>query len=68
MNTSLSRLETKWEGRWDELSGKIQKNWGKLTNDEIAETEGDISLLIGKIKEKYAESVDNIEQTIQSWK
>lgn len=30
------------KGKWLEIKGEIQKSWGKLTDDEIDKTQGDL--------------------------
>lgn len=38
------------EGTWNQLKGKIQKNWGKLTDDKLTQTEGREVETIGKLQ------------------
>jgi len=51
----------KWEGRWDQLKGKVQQTWGDLTDDDIDVAEGNYEELIGRIKERTGESAEEIE-------
>ena len=47
---------TSWDkvgGKWKQVSGEVKKQWGKLTDDEILEVNGDREILAGKIQEKY---------------
>lgn len=41
------------KGQWKELKGKIKQQWGKLTDDDLLELEGDRNMLVGKIQERY---------------
>lgn len=41
------------QGKWEQVKGTIQKNWGELTNDELAQIEGDYSKLKGYLQERY---------------
>ena len=36
------------EGKWEELKGKIQRQWGKLTSDDFNVIEGDRKQLAGR--------------------
>lgn len=54
----------KWEGRWDQLKGKVQQTWGDVTNDDLDVAEGNYDELIGKIKERTGESREEIEKKI----
>ena len=40
-------------GKWKQLRGSIQNQWGKLTDDDIAIAEGSHEYLAGKIQERY---------------
>lgn len=54
----------KWEGRWDQLVGRVKGAWGKLTDDEITSAEGDYEKLLGLLKEKTGETREKIEAEI----
>jgi uncharacterized protein YjbJ (UPF0337 family) len=41
------------KGKWLEIKGDVQKAWGKLTNDELDKTAGDIKAIGGLIQQKY---------------
>jgi len=55
-----------WEGRWHEISGKVKKQWGKLTDDEIAETQGNIEELAGKIQQRYGGNKEEIRRQLEN--
>jgi uncharacterized protein YjbJ (UPF0337 family) len=38
---------------WKQLAGRIKAKWGRLTDDEIQESEGNTDYLIGKLQERY---------------
>jgi uncharacterized protein YjbJ (UPF0337 family) len=38
----------KWEGRWDQLKGKVQQTWGDVTDDDLDIAEGNYDELIGR--------------------
>ena len=51
----------KWEGRWDQLKGKVQQTWGDITDDDLDVAEGNYDELIGRIKERTGETYEDIE-------
>ncbi|HEX6222359.1 MAG TPA: CsbD family protein [Acidimicrobiia bacterium] len=51
----------KWEGRWDQLKGRVKQTWGDVTDDDLDVAEGNYDELIGRIKEKTGESYEEIE-------
>jgi uncharacterized protein YjbJ (UPF0337 family) len=59
-----SSTRQKWEGRWDQLKGKVRHLWGDLTDDEVQKTQGDYERLIGVIKEKTGKTREQIEQEL----
>lgn len=42
-------------GKWLEIKGEIQKVWGKITDDEVEQTKGDINSIAGIVMQKYGE-------------
>lgn len=44
------------EGKWKQLKGKVQQEWGDLTNDEVDQIQGKREELVGLIQEKYGRS------------
>jgi uncharacterized protein YjbJ (UPF0337 family) len=54
----------KWEGRWDQLKGKAQQFWGKLTDDDFTRAKGDYHELVGIIKEKTGETREEVERRL----
>ncbi len=48
-------------GHWNELRGKLKEKWGKLTDDELRNFDGNVDQLIGRIQRKTGESREAIE-------
>ena len=44
------------KGKWLEIRGEVQKAWGKLTNDELDKSNGDLKVISGLIQQKYGAS------------
>jgi uncharacterized protein YjbJ (UPF0337 family) len=55
----------KFEGRWDQMRGRVKEAWGDLTDDELDQTEGKWDQVVGKIKEKTGESMDSIQEKLR---
>lgn len=56
------------EGGFEAVKGHLEKDWGKLTHDEIMETKGDYDKLVGKYMKKYNCSKDAAERDLRGWK
>lgn len=48
------------EGKWDAFTAKVKQQWGKLTDDEIKQAEGNTDELSARIQEKYGDSKESI--------
>jgi len=55
------------EGNWNQLKGRVRRQWGKLTDDEIDIIRGDQEVLIGKIQEHYGRSREEAEREVRDW-
>jgi len=51
----------KWQGRWEQLSGKAKQLWGDLTDDDLKKVEGKYDELVGVINERTGETREDIE-------
>ncbi len=55
------------KGKWTQLKGGIKNNWGKLTDDDLKQVEGNREKLIGKVQEKYGKSREEAEREVDKW-
>ncbi|MEC9261406.1 MAG: CsbD family protein, partial [Pseudomonadota bacterium] len=46
--------------------GKVKQKWGKLTDDEVEQMEGNFEEFYGKMQEKYGMSRDKARQEFDS--
>jgi uncharacterized protein YjbJ (UPF0337 family) len=53
------------KGQWTQLKGQIRKQWGKLTDDDLDQIQGDAEILAGKLQERYGRSKDQVHQDIE---
>jgi uncharacterized protein YjbJ (UPF0337 family) len=56
-----------FKGKWMQLKGETQKQWGKLTNDDLDVIDGEREKLIGKIQERYGYAKDKAEHEYENW-
>lgn len=50
--------EDQIKGNWKQIKGQLKEKWGKLTDDEITQSEGRTDILAGKIQERYGQTKD----------
>ncbi len=55
------------QGRWEQLKGKARVKWGKLTNDDIDQIQGERQKLVGKLRERYGLAQERAEQDVDDW-
>jgi len=61
MNTDILK------GQWKQIKGEIQKQWGKLTEDEIDVINGDREKLEGRLQEMYGYTRDKARQEVNDF-
>ncbi len=55
------------KGKWTQLKGNIKNKWGKLTDDDLKQVEGNREKLIGKVQEKYGKDKEEAEREVDKW-
>lgn len=55
------------QGRWQQLKGKALARWGKLTNDDVDQIEGERARLVGKLRERYGIEREKAEREVDAW-
>lgn len=58
MNSDILR------GKWLQLRGTVKKQWGKLTDDDLDQVNGDMDKLAGMLQERYGYSRAQAEQEV----
>jgi uncharacterized protein YjbJ (UPF0337 family) len=56
-----------FEGNWKKFKGKVQSQWGKLTDDQLDQINGDREQLLGQIQESYGLAREEAEKQITEW-
>lgn len=54
-------------GNWKQVVGKVKEKWGKLTDDEIAQINGQREILVGKLQEKYGFTKEDAEDNVKKF-
>lgn len=60
----MSKL--KWEGRWNDIKGKIKKAYADLTEDDLKYQEGKKDELLGKLQQKLGKTKEEVENWLNS--
>ena len=55
------------EGNWKQLKGKVQQQWGNLTDDDYDVIAGRSTELAGRIQERYGVTREEAEKQVKDW-
>lgn len=61
MNTDIIK------GNWVKVKGQLRQQWGKLTDNDIAQMQGSQEELIGKLQSVYGYQRDQAEKEISAF-
>jgi uncharacterized protein YjbJ (UPF0337 family) len=64
------RDEMNWDqiqGKWKQVKGQAQKQWGKLTNDDLDVIDGQREQLVGKVQERYGVAKEQAEKQVKEF-
>ncbi|NJL94054.1 MAG: CsbD family protein [Anaerolineae bacterium] len=54
-------------GNWKQFTGQVRERWGELTDNEVAQMEGQRDQLAGKIQERYGIAREEANRQIDDW-
>ena len=55
------------EGNWKTFKGKVQQQWGNLTDDDLDVIEGKRTELSGRLQNRYGLAKDEADRQIDTW-
>ena len=55
------------KGKWQQLKGEARLQWGKLTDDDLDQIEGNSDKLLGKLQERYGYAKDDAERELNAF-
>jgi uncharacterized protein YjbJ (UPF0337 family) len=55
------------EGNWKQFSGKVKEKWGQLTDDDLAQVNGNREQLEGILQKRYGYAKDKAKQELDTW-
>jgi uncharacterized protein YjbJ (UPF0337 family) len=55
------------KGKWQQLKGEVRNQWGKLTDDDVDQIQGNTEKLVGKVQERYGYGRERAEQEVNQW-
>jgi uncharacterized protein YjbJ (UPF0337 family) len=58
--------DIKWQGRWNEIKGKVKQEYGDMTDDDLKYEEGKDDELLGRIQTKTGKARDEVVNWLNS--
>lgn len=55
------------QGKWEQVKGDVNRQWGKLTDNALMEINGSRTKLLGKIQENYGIAHEEAEKQVAKW-
>jgi len=55
------------KGNWKEFKGKVQQQWGELTDDDLDKVAGQQTELSGILQKRYGKSREEADRMIDDW-
>ena|SRR6185295_4504267 len=56
-----------FQGRWKEFKGDLKKKWGKFTDDDLLQIEGDYDKFEGKMQKRYGDRREEVKKWTDEW-
>lgn len=56
-----------FQGSWQELKGQMKQVWGKLTDDDLKQIEGNQQEIFGKLRRYYGYSEDEAQKAVKDF-
>ena len=55
------------QGKWLQIKGEARTQWGKLTDDDLDQIEGNAEKMVGKLQERYGYARAEAEREVDSF-
>ncbi|MCR8547676.1 CsbD family protein [Salipiger sp. P9] len=55
------------QGKWKQLKGSVQEQWGELTDDDLDRAAGNREQLVGIIQERYGLAKAEAERKVDAF-
>jgi len=52
------------KGKWMQVKGDIRTRWGKMTDDDVDQIQGDAEKFMGKLQERYGWGREQAEREL----
>lgn len=54
--------EEQFSGKWKEIKGGFRNLWGRITDDELEQSKGNFTEILGLVEQRYGETKEEIKK------
>jgi uncharacterized protein YjbJ (UPF0337 family) len=55
------------KGKWQQIKGEARIQWGRLTDDDLDQIQGNIEKLAGKLQERYGYEREEADREVEDF-
>jgi uncharacterized protein YjbJ (UPF0337 family) len=59
--------EDQFKGSWQQFKGELKNKWGRLTDDDLFEAEGDYIKFLGIVQKRYGDRKEQVNRWVEEW-
>lgn len=56
-----------FKGKWNQFKGDVKRQWGQLTDNDVAEIEGNYDKFVGRLQERYGWERERAEREVNDY-
>jgi uncharacterized protein YjbJ (UPF0337 family) len=56
------------QGKWLQIRGAVKAQWGKLTNDDLDQVNGNLERLVGLVQERYGYARERAAKEVEDFR
>ena len=56
-----------FKGKWVQFKGEVKQQWGKFTDDDLMQIEGNYDKFVGRVQERYGDKKEEVVRWADDW-
>lgn len=56
------------QGKWLQIKGAVKEQWGKLTDDDLDQVNGNLERLVGLVQERYGYARERAAKEVEDFR
>jgi uncharacterized protein YjbJ (UPF0337 family) len=62
-----SMNKDQFSGSWLQFKGELKKKWGRFTDDDLLEAEGNYDKFLGVVQKRYGDQKEEVTRWADEW-